>query len=73
MCDKAIDAYPSLIKIIPRCFMTQEMRHKAIYRCFFVSDLIPDKYKTQKNCDRAFPHGSFLMVYCPDKYITQKL
>ena len=46
MCDKAVDAYPSTIKFVPKCFVTQEMCEKAVDKCFFVFDSIPDQYKT---------------------------
>ena len=42
MCNKAVKTYPSTIKLIPECFMTQKMCGKAINRCFFVFDFISD-------------------------------
>ena len=30
MCDKAVDAYPSTIKLVRECFMTQEMCDKVV-------------------------------------------
>ena len=36
------DPYPSTTKFVPECFMTQEMCNKAVNRCFFVFDFIPD-------------------------------
>ena len=30
MCDKAVDTYPSTIKFVPECFMTQEMSDKLV-------------------------------------------
>ena len=46
MYDKALDTYPFAIECVPECYKTQEMCHRAVHRCFFVSDSIPDKYKT---------------------------
>ena len=46
------------------------MCNKAVDRCFFVFDSIPDQCKTQEMCDRVFSEGPFLIVYCSDKYIT---
>ena len=36
MCDKAFNTYPSTIKFVPECFMTQEMCDKAVNSCFFL-------------------------------------
>ena len=35
MCDKAVDTYPSTMKFVPECFMTQEMCDKAVHNVFF--------------------------------------
>ena len=45
MCDKAFDNYPSTIQYVPEYYKTHEM-FKAVHRCFFVFDSIPDQYKT---------------------------
>ena len=42
MYDKAVDTYPSPKKIVSECFMTQEMCDKAVNRCAFVFDSIPN-------------------------------
>ena len=42
MCDKAVNTYPSPIEFVPECFMTQKMCEKAVNKCFFVFDYIPD-------------------------------
>ena len=34
MCDKAVDTYSSTVKFVSECFMTQEMRDKAVNICF---------------------------------------
>ena len=34
MCDKAVDTHAPTIKLVPECFMTQEMWDKAVNRCF---------------------------------------
>ena len=73
MCDEAVDTYPSTIKFVPECFMTQEMCDKAVNRWFFVFDFIPDWCKTQEMCDRVVSEDPSLIVYCPDKYITQRM
>ena len=44
MCDKTVNTYPSTIKFVPECFMTQEVRDKAGNICFFVFDSIPNQY-----------------------------
>ena len=64
MCDKAVDTYPSAIKFVSECFMTQEMcDDEAVDRCFCVFDSIPDWYKTQEMCDRVVSEDPFLTVY----------
>ena len=35
MCDKAVDTYPSTIKFVPECVMTQEMCDITVNICFF--------------------------------------
>ena len=49
------------------------MCYRAVHRCFFIFDSIPDQYKNQETCDVAVSLYPFLIVYCPDKYITQKM
>ena len=49
MCDKAVKTYPSTMKFVPECFMTQKMCDKVDNRCFFVFDFIPDQYKKSRN------------------------
>ena len=49
------------------------MCHKAIDRCFFVFDSIPDQYKTPEMCDRVVSKDPSLIIYCPDKYKTQRM
>ena len=34
MCDKAVSAYPSTIKLVSACLIIQEMYEKAVNRCF---------------------------------------
>ena len=51
MCDKAVDTYPSTIKFVPECFVTQGMCDKAVNKCFFVFDSISNQYKTQEMCN----------------------
>ena len=49
------------------------MSHRAVHRCFFVFDSIPDKYKTQEICTLAVSLYFPFIVYCPYKYITQEM
>ena len=73
MFDKAVDTHPPIIKYITECCKNQEMCNKAVHRCFFVFDSIPDQYKTHEICDIVVSVYPFSTVYCPDKYITQKM
>ena len=52
--------------------MTQKRCDKAVNRCYFAFNYIPDQYKTPEMCDRVVSKDPFLIVYCPDKYITKK-
>ena len=70
---QAVNTYPSTIKFVPECFMTQEMCNKAVNGCFFVFDSIPDQYKTQEICDSVVSQDPFFIVYCPNKCKTQKM
>ena len=47
MCDKAIIAYPSTIKLVSACLIIQEMYDKVVNRCFlyFIMFLINIKLK----------------------------
>ena len=36
MCDKAVNDYPSGIKLVPDCYNTQEMYDKVVSICPFV-------------------------------------
>ena len=46
---------------------------KAVNKCFFVFDFIPDLYKTQEMFDRVVSKHPFLIVYFSDKYKTQRI
>ena len=59
MCDKAVNTYPSTIKFVRECLITQEMRDKAFNTYSFVFDSVPDRYKTQAMCDRVVYDGLF--------------
>ena len=72
MCDKAFDNYPSTIKYVPEYYKTHEL-FKAVHRCYFVFDSIPDQYKTREMCDFAVSLFPFLTVYCPNKQKTQRM
>ena len=54
MCDKAVNAHPSIIKFIPN----------AANRCFFVLDCIPNWYKIEEMCDRVASEDPFMIIYC---------
>ena len=41
-CGKTVDTYPCKIKFVPEYYKTQVMCNKAVSRCFFVFDSIPD-------------------------------
>ena len=43
MFDKAVDTYPSTIKYVLDQCKTQEMGDKAVDRCPFVFDSVPDQ------------------------------
>ena len=49
------------------------MCHRAIHRCSFVFDAIPDKYKTQEICNLAVSLYFSFIVFCPYKCITQEM
>ena len=71
MSDKAGDTYPSTIEFFPECYKSQEMCHRAVHRCFFVSDSIFDKYKIQEICNLPVSLYFTLIVYSPHKYTQQ--
>ena len=48
MYDKPVKTYPSTIKFVPECLMTQVMCDKAVNSCFFIFDSISNQYKTQE-------------------------
>ena len=48
MCDKAVSTYPSTIKFVPECFMTQEMCNKAVNRYFLYLILFLINIKLKK-------------------------
>ena len=66
MCNKEIDNYSE-------CLITQEMSDKAVNRCFFVFDSIPDLYKTQEMCDRVASEDPFLIVCYRNIYKIQRM
>ena len=51
ICDKAIDTYPSKTEYISVRFKTREMCDKAVHKCPFLFDSVPNQY-THKMCDR---------------------
>ena len=47
---------------------------KAVNRCFFVFDSIPDQHRTQEICDTIVYEDPSLIIYCcPDKYKTKRM
>ena len=71
MCIKAEDNYPHVLEFVSECFMNQEMRNKAVNRCFFVFNSVLVQYKTEEKCDRVVFEDLFSMRYVPDQYKTQ--
>ena len=59
MCDKAVNTYPSAIKFVPECIMTQEMSNKVVNTCFFLLGSIFDWHKTQEMGDRVVSEDLF--------------
>ena len=54
MCDKDVNTYPSTIKFVPECLLTEEMCDKAINTYSFAFDSAPYRYKTQKMLTELF-------------------
>ena len=48
------------------------MCDKAVNRCFFVFDSIPNKYKIQDMCNSIICQDSLSIRYVPDQYKTQQ-
>ena len=46
---------------------------KAVNRCFFVFDSIPNQYKTQKMCSSIICEDPFSIRYDLDQYKTQQM
>ena len=46
------------------------MCNKAVNRCFFVFNSIPNSYKPPEMSDRVVSEDPVLITYCPNKYIT---
>ena len=49
MCGKAVNTYPSTIKLVPEYLMTQKICNKAVNTCIFVFILFLIKIKLN-NC-----------------------
>ena len=47
--------------------------HRAVHRCFFVFDFIPDQYKTEEIYNLAVSLYPSFIVYCPCNYIIQEM
>ena len=48
MWDKAVNIYPSTIKVIPKCFIAQEIFDKAVNKCFLYLILFLINIKLKK-------------------------
>ena len=48
MCDKPVNTYPSTIKFVPECLMTQEMCDEAVNSCFLFLILFIINIKLKK-------------------------
>ena len=47
MWDKDVNTYDCTVKFFPDCYKTQQMRDKAVNRCFLAFTYIRDWYKTE--------------------------
>ena len=54
MCDKPVDTHPSTKRFVTKCYKFQEMCDKAVKRCFFLFDSIPDQYNTRNMWHSCF-------------------
>ena len=61
------------MKFVPECPMTHKMCDKAVNRCFFVFDSIPNQYITQEMCNNFISEDPFSIRYVPDQYKTQQM
>ena len=43
------------------------MSHKAVDKCPFVFDYVPDQYKPQEMCDKIVSDDLFKLKYCHDR------
>ena len=71
MCDQSSLENGGTLESVLDCYKNQEMRNKAVNRCFFVFNSIPVQYKTEEKCDRVVFEDLFSMRYVPDQYKTQ--
>ena len=71
MCDQSILENGGTLESVLDCYKNQEMRNKAVNRCFFVFNSISVQYKTEEKCDRVVFEDLFSMRYVPDQYKTQ--
>ena len=69
MCNKAVDAYPSVIKFVLDWYKTQEMRGKVVSKNPFILKYYLDRYKTQKMCADAF---LTILKFVPDWSVPGK-
>ena len=72
MCDKAVSAYPSTIKLVSECLIIQEMYGKAVNRCFLYFIIFLINIKLKKCVAELFLKILFI-VYFPEKCITEKI
>ena len=71
MCYKAINTYPSTIKLVPECSMTQKCVIKQLINVLLYLILFMIDIKLKKRVKAVFLKIFFLIVYYSDKYKTQ--
>ena len=49
------------------------MCDKAVDKCPFVFDSVPDQYKTQEMCNKNLSEDPLKLKYCHDRYKTQEV
>ena len=49
------------------------MCDKAVDKCPFVFDSVPNQYKTQEMCNKNLSEDPLKLKYCHDRYKTQEV
>ena len=73
MSDRAVSTYPSTIKFVSECFMTQKMCDRVAPEDHFLIVYCPDKYITQRIYDEAVGNSLTVLKLIPDWFVTSKL